>query len=58
VRCEDGIVDNGGEREVIKEISEVLPDFGSAVDAEALVIEAIHLSDLTALVVAYRSDHQ
>ena len=40
------------QRKVVKEISEVLPDIGIAIFSETLVIEAIDLSDLSALMVA------
>lgn len=39
------------QRKVIEEISEVLPYIGVAIFSQALVVEAIHLSDLPALVV-------
>lgn len=46
------VLDQGGEGEVVEEVGEVLPDVGVAVFAEALVIEAVDLSDLARLVVA------
>ena len=45
------VVDEGGEREEIKEIGEEAPDVGVAVLAQALVVEAVHLRDLPRLVV-------
>lgn len=45
-------VDKRGERQVIEEVGEVLPDVGVAVLAQALVVKAVHLGDLSALVVA------
>ena len=52
MEAEDLVVDESGEREVVKEVGEVLPDIGVAVLAEALVIEAVHLSNLARFVVA------
>lgn len=39
------------EREVVKQVGEVLPHVGVAVLAEALIVEAVHLRDLPTLVV-------
>jgi len=44
-------VDERRQRQVVKEIGEILPDVGVAVLAQTLIIEPIHLSDLTTLVV-------
>lgn len=44
-------VDQRGERQVIKQVCEVLPHVGIAVFPQALVVEAVHLCDLSALVV-------
>lgn len=52
VEAEDLVVDESSEGKVIEEVGEVLPDVGVAVLAEALVVEAIDLSDLARLVVA------
>jgi len=41
----------GSERQVVKQICEVLPDVGIAILPETLVVEAIHLSDLSRLMV-------
>lgn len=41
----------GSEGEVIEQVCEVFPNVGVAVFSEALVVEAIHLCDLSALVV-------
>jgi len=45
-------VNERGEWQVVKEIGEVLPDVRVAVLAQTLIVEAIHLRDLTTLVVA------
>ena len=41
----------GCERQVVKEICEVLPDIGVAILPETFVVEAIHLCDLSRLMV-------
>lgn len=51
VKAEDLVIDKGGEGEVVKEVSEVLPDIGISIFSEALVVEAIHLGDLAGFVV-------
>lgn len=52
VETEDLVVDEGGEGEVVEQVGEVLPHVGVAVLSEALVVEAVDLSDLTGLVVS------
>jgi len=47
VQAEDLVVDQGSEREVVEEVCEVFPDVGVAVFAEALVVEAVDLGDLS-----------
>mmetsp|Transcript_7059 Transcript_7059/g.14052 ORF Transcript_7059/g.14052 Transcript_7059/m.14052 type:complete len:213 (-) Transcript_7059:360-998(-) len=54
VRAEDGVVDDGCERKEVEQISEVLPDVGGAVHAEAFVVKSVHLRDLPALMVPAR----
>jgi hypothetical protein len=51
MKAEDLAIDQGCEREVVEEIGEVFPDIGIPIFAEALVIEAIDLSDLTGFMV-------
>ena len=46
VQAEDIVLDDGRERQVIEQRGELLPDFRISVLAEALVIEAVYLSDL------------
>ena len=46
------VLDQGGKREVIEEVGEILPDAGIAVLSEALVVEAVDLGDLAGFVVA------
>jgi hypothetical protein len=52
VQAEDLVVNQGGEREVVEEVCEVLPDVGVAVLSEALVVEAVDLCDLAGLVIS------
>lgn len=44
-------VDQGSQREVIEQISKILPDISVAIFSEAFVIESVDLGDLTGLVV-------
>ena len=46
VQAEDIVLDDGRERQVIEQRGELLPDFRISILAEALIIEAVHLSDL------------
>lgn len=52
VKAEDLIIDQGSEGEVIEEVGEVFPDIRIAILPEALIVEAIDLSDLAGFVVA------
>ena len=52
VEAEDLVVDEGRQGEKVEEVGEAFPDAGVAVLPEALVVEAVHLRDLTRLVVA------
>ena len=52
VNAEDLAVDDGREREIVEDFRAVAPDGDGAVFAQALVVEAVDLSDLTRLVVA------
>ena len=45
------VVYQGGEGQVVEQVGEVLPHVGVAVLPQALVVEAVHLRDLTRLVV-------
>ena len=51
VKTENLIVDESCEREVVEEIGEVLPYVGIAILSETFIVEAVHLSNLTRLVV-------
>lgn len=45
------VVDESGEREVVEEVGEVLPDVGVSVLPQALVVETVDLGNLSRLVV-------
>lgn len=51
VETEDLSVDQRGERQVVKQVCEVLPHVSVAVLPQALVVEAVDLCDLPRLVV-------
>lgn len=51
VQAEDGVADKGADRNVVKQIGEIAPDDGGLVFAKTLLIKAIHLRNLTTLVV-------
>ena len=57
VEAEYVIVDQGREGEVVEEVGEELPHVGTAVFANALVVEAVHLRDLSGFVVAAEDEH-
>jgi len=44
-------VDQGSQRKVIEQISEVLPDIGVSVFSEAFIVESVDLGDLTRFMV-------
>lgn len=52
MKAEDLVLDEGGEREEIEKVGEVLPHVGIAIFAQALVVEAVDLGDLAGFVVA------
>lgn len=52
VQAEDLVVDERGKWEVVEEIGEELPHIRIAVLAQTLVVEAVHLRNLSTLVVA------
>ena len=51
VQGEDLAVDKGGEGEIVEQVRERFPHVGIPILSETLVVEAVHLSDLSALVV-------
>ena len=48
-------IHNGSERKVVEEVSKILPDIGVTILPQTLVIEAIHLSDLSAFMIASKN---
>jgi len=52
MHAEDPRVDDGCERQVVKDLGAVAPDIDGAVLAQTLIIEAIYLSDLARLVIS------
>jgi len=57
VHAEDAAVDDGAEAHVVEHLAAVAPDARRAVLLHALVVEAVHLGDLTRLVVAADEGH-
>ena len=51
METEDLVVDQGGKGQVVKQVCKVFPNIGVAVLAEALVVEAVYLGNLTRFVV-------
>jgi hypothetical protein len=51
VEAKDLVVNQGGEREVVKEIRKEFPNIGVPVFAQALVVEAVDLGDLAGFMV-------
>lgn len=52
MEAEDLIFDDGSQGQVVKQLSELLPDICVAVFTQAFIIETIYLCDLSRLVVA------
>lgn len=52
VKAEDLVVNEGGQGQEIEKVGEVLPYVCVAVFSQALVVEAVHLCDLTRFVIA------
>lgn len=52
MQAEDLLFNEGCEREVIEQISEIFPDISVSINSEALVIETVHLCNLSTLVVS------
>lgn len=57
VQAKNLVLDQCGEREIVKQVGEVFPDVGVAILPKALVIESIDLSDLSTLMVAAKNRH-
>ena len=52
MEAKDLAVDQSRQRQVVEQIREVLPHVGVAVLSQTFVVEAVHLSDLSGLVIA------
>ena len=52
VKTEDLTVHQSCEGQIVKQVGEILPHIGIAIFPETLVVEAVHLGDLSALVVS------
>lgn len=52
MKTEDLVVDQGGERKVVKEVGKVLPDVCVSVFAQTFVVKAVDLGDLSGFVVS------
>ena len=47
MEAEDSVIDNSCQRKVVEQLSEVNPDIRVTVLPQALVVETVHLGDLT-----------
>ena len=52
VEAEDLVIDEGSKGKVVEKVCEELPDVGITIFAQALIIEAVHLCDLSRFMVA------
>lgn len=52
MQAEDLILNHGCQWQVIEQIGEVLPNIGIAILAEAFIVEAVDLGDLSTLMIA------
>ena len=52
MQTENRILDNGGKRQVIEELSEAFPHVRISVFPQTLIVEAINLGDLPALMIS------
>ena len=52
MQAENLVLYNGRKWQIIEEVRQVLPHVGISILAETLVIEAVHLRDLSTLVIA------
>lgn len=57
MHAEDAVVDYGGKRKIVKDISAVAPNIEGAVLPQALIVETIDLRNLAALVVSPNEGH-
>lgn len=52
MKTEDLVFNKSGKGEVVEEVSEIFPNVGVAVFAQAFVVESIHLCDLARFMVS------
>jgi hypothetical protein len=52
MQAEDLVFNDCSDRESVKEISEILPHVGISIFSKTLIIESVHLSDLSGLMVS------
>lgn len=52
MHAKDLLVNDGAQREVVEDLGAVPPDVDAAILAKALIVEAVHLSDLPGLMVS------
>lgn len=52
MQAENLSINEGGEREIVEEVSEVLPHIRIPVFAQTLVVESVNLRDLSRLMIA------
>ncbi len=57
MKTEEGVFNNGSERQVIKELSKGFPDVTVSVLSGALIIESVNLGDLPGFVVTSEDDN-
>lgn len=57
MQAEDLVVNKRCEREVVEEVRKIFPDIGIAVFAQAFVVEAVNLGDLSRFVVPTQNGH-
>jgi hypothetical protein len=49
------VIDQSGKRQVVEQICEVFPNIGITIFAQAFIVEAVHLCNLTRFVVATKN---
>lgn len=55
---EDGVVDDGSNGKVIKDVGAIAPDVEGAKFPEAFIVESVHLGDLSAFMIpSNKSNH-
>jgi len=57
MQAENLVFDKSGERKIVEEIREVLPNIGISIFAQTLIVEAVYLSNLTRLVITAENSY-